>query len=175
MLALSRAILCHEHANRRRLFPPQISCIPCSSSLPPIDRSTSRLQLICLFAHNRYGATIPGRLFTSAALKHLASDDSELPHLMLHRGSAMVPECNNPDLIPGIYPMLFRWVRHSGSNLFVCQPSEIVPRIGASVILLPPLILVFPRATRNLQTAPKYWQFVFDHVQVIDEIKDFCD
>lgn len=113
VLALSRAILCHGHANRRRLFPPQISCIPCSSSLPPIDRSTSRLQLICLFAHNRYGTTIPGRLFTSAALKHLASDDSELPDLMLHRGSAAVPECNNPDLFPGIHPMLFRWVRHS--------------------------------------------------------------
>jgi hypothetical protein len=50
---------------------------------------------------------VPGRLFTSAALKNLISDDSELPDLVLHRGSAAVPEYNNPDLIPGIYPTLF--------------------------------------------------------------------
>ena len=50
---------------------------------------------------------IPGRLFTSAALKNLASDGSEMPDLVLHRGSAAVPEYNNPDLIPGMYPTLF--------------------------------------------------------------------
>jgi len=50
---------------------------------------------------------IPGRLFTSAALKNLTSDGSELPDLVLHRGSAAVPEYNNPDLIPGMYPTLF--------------------------------------------------------------------
>ena len=50
---------------------------------------------------------IPGRLFTSAALKNLASDGSELPDLVLHRGSSAVPEYNNPDLIPGMYPTLF--------------------------------------------------------------------
>ena len=50
---------------------------------------------------------IPGRLFTSAALKNLTSDGSELPDLVLHRGSTAVPEYNNPDLIPGMYPTLF--------------------------------------------------------------------
>jgi len=50
---------------------------------------------------------IPGRLFTSAALKNLTSDGSKLPDLVLHRGSAAVPEYNNPDLIPGMHPTLF--------------------------------------------------------------------
>ena len=50
---------------------------------------------------------IPGQLFTSAVLKNLASDGSEMPDLVLHRGSAAVPEYNNPDLIPGMYPTLF--------------------------------------------------------------------
>ena len=50
---------------------------------------------------------MPGRLFTSAALKNLVSDGSELPDLVLHRGSVAVPEYNNPDLIPGMYPTLF--------------------------------------------------------------------
>lgn len=50
---------------------------------------------------------IPGRLFTSAALKNLVSDGSELPDLVLHRGSAAVSKYNNPDLIPGMYPTLF--------------------------------------------------------------------
>lgn len=43
-----------------------------------------------------------GRLLTSAA-----SDGPELPELVLHRGSAAVPEYNDPDLIPGMYPALF--------------------------------------------------------------------
>jgi len=50
---------------------------------------------------------MPGRLFTSAALKNLISDGSELPDLVLHRGSIAVSEYNNPDLIPGMYPTLF--------------------------------------------------------------------
>ena len=50
---------------------------------------------------------MPGRLFTSSALKNLVSDDSELPDLVLHCGSSAVPEYNNPDLIPGMYPTLF--------------------------------------------------------------------
>lgn len=53
---------------------------------------------------------IPGRLFTctSAALKNLISDGSELPDLVQHRGSVAVPEYNNPDLIPArMYPTLF--------------------------------------------------------------------
>ena len=50
---------------------------------------------------------VPGRLFTSAALKNLVSDDSELPDLVLHRGSAAVPEYGNPDLLTGMYPTLF--------------------------------------------------------------------
>lgn len=50
---------------------------------------------------------IPGRLFTSAALKNLVSDGSDLPDLVLHHGSTAVPKYNNPDLIPGMYPTLF--------------------------------------------------------------------
>ena len=50
---------------------------------------------------------MPGRLFTSAALKNLVSDGSESADLALHRGSAAVPEYNNPDLIPGMYPTLY--------------------------------------------------------------------
>ena len=50
---------------------------------------------------------MPGRLFTSAALKNLVSDGSGLPNLVLHRGSVAVPEYNNPDLIPGMYLTLF--------------------------------------------------------------------
>ena len=30
---------------------------------------------------------VPGRLFTAVALKNLVSDGSELPELVLHRGS----------------------------------------------------------------------------------------
>ena len=50
---------------------------------------------------------MPGRLFTAAALRNLIPDGSELPDLILHRGSAAVPEYNNSDLIPGMYPTLF--------------------------------------------------------------------
>ncbi|KAF9642668.1 hypothetical protein BDM02DRAFT_3105368, partial [Thelephora ganbajun] len=49
----------------------------------------------------------PGRLFTATALRNLVPDGSELPDLVLHRGSTAVPEYNNPDLIPGMYPTLF--------------------------------------------------------------------
>ena len=50
---------------------------------------------------------MPGRLFTSAALRNLVPSGSDLPDLVLHRGSIAVPEYNNPDLIPGMYPTLF--------------------------------------------------------------------
>ena len=50
---------------------------------------------------------MPGRLFTAAALRNLIPDGSELPDLVLHRGSMAVSEYNNPDLIPGMYPTLF--------------------------------------------------------------------
>ena len=48
---------------------------------------------------------MPGRLFTSAALKNLASGSFEL--LVLHCGSVAVPEHTNPDHVPGMYPTLF--------------------------------------------------------------------
>ena len=35
------------------------------------------------------------------------SDSSELPDLVLHRGSVVVPKYSNPDFIPGMYPTLF--------------------------------------------------------------------
>jgi len=44
---------------------------------------------------------MPGRLFTAVALRNLVPDGSELPDLILHRGSTAVPEYNNSDLIPG--------------------------------------------------------------------------
>lgn len=50
---------------------------------------------------------MPGRLFTAAALRNLVPGGSELPDLVLHRGSTAVSEYNNPDLIPGMYPTLF--------------------------------------------------------------------
>ena len=50
---------------------------------------------------------MPGRLFTATALRNLVPDGSELPDLVLHRGSMAVPEYHNPDLIPGMYPTLF--------------------------------------------------------------------
>jgi hypothetical protein len=50
---------------------------------------------------------MPGRLFTAAALRNLVPDGSELPDLVLHRGSMAVSEYSNPDLIPGMYPTLF--------------------------------------------------------------------
>ena len=50
---------------------------------------------------------MPGRLFTAAALRNLVPNGSDLPDLVLHRGSTAVPEYNNPDLIPGMYPTLF--------------------------------------------------------------------
>jgi len=56
---------------------------------------------------------VPGQLFTSSALKNLVSDGSELPDLVLHCGSAAVPEYNNPDLkISSLecIQLCFRWV-----------------------------------------------------------------
>ena len=50
---------------------------------------------------------VPGRLFSAAALENSVSDGSELPDPVLHRGSATVPECNNPYLVHGVYPTLF--------------------------------------------------------------------
>jgi hypothetical protein len=50
---------------------------------------------------------MPGRLFTATALRNLVPDGSELPDLVLHRGATAVPEYNNPDLLPGMYPTLF--------------------------------------------------------------------
>jgi len=50
---------------------------------------------------------MPGQLFTSATLKNLVLDGSELPDLALHRGSIAVSEYNNPDLILGMYLTLF--------------------------------------------------------------------
>jgi hypothetical protein len=45
----------------------------------------------------------PSRLFTAAALRNLVPNGSDLPNLVLHRGSTAVPEYNNPDLIPKMF------------------------------------------------------------------------
>jgi len=83
--------------------PAELFDVPSDSS----DRELMRTMIEKMGVTDPECDRIPGRLFTSAALKNLASDGSELPDLVLHRGSAAVPEYNNPDLIPGMYPTLF--------------------------------------------------------------------
>ena len=53
------------------------------------------------------GIKLSGRTFTASALKNLVSFPSQAPDLILHRSSAAVPEYNNPDLMPGMFPTLF--------------------------------------------------------------------
>ena len=53
------------------------------------------------------GAKLTGRTFTSSALKNLLPSSSQTPDLILHRSSSAVPEYNNPDLLPGMFPTLF--------------------------------------------------------------------
>jgi len=55
------------------------------------------------------GAKLTGRTFMSSALKNLipGSSKSQMPDLVIHRSSTAVPEYNNPDLIPGMFPTLF--------------------------------------------------------------------
>jgi len=53
------------------------------------------------------GVKLSGRTFTASALKNLVSASSQLPDLILHRSSVAVPEYNNPDLMPGMFPTLF--------------------------------------------------------------------
>ena len=50
---------------------------------------------------------LAGRTFTSSALKNLLPSSSEYPDLVLHRSSSAVPEYNNPNLLPGMFPTLF--------------------------------------------------------------------
>ena len=53
------------------------------------------------------GIRLTGRTFTASALKNLVPSSSELPDMVLHRSSAAVPEYNNPNLVPGMFPTLF--------------------------------------------------------------------
>ncbi|KAF9782691.1 hypothetical protein BJ322DRAFT_1009433, partial [Thelephora terrestris] len=48
-----------------------------------------------------------GKYPLAPSVRNLVPDGSELPDLVLHRGSTAVPEYNNPDLMPGMYPTLF--------------------------------------------------------------------
>ncbi|KAF6750244.1 hypothetical protein DFP72DRAFT_818085, partial [Ephemerocybe angulata] len=52
---------------------------------------------------------IPARRFVAQALSNLVprSNNEELPDLVIHRGEDPIPEYNNPDLVPGMYPTLF--------------------------------------------------------------------
>ena len=50
---------------------------------------------------------INGRTFTAAALRNLIPRSSMGPDLVIHRGSQPINEYNNPDLFPGMYPLLF--------------------------------------------------------------------
>jgi len=73
---------------------------PESSDHEPVRTMTERTGVADLECDR-----MPGRLFTSAALKNLASDGFEL--LVLHLGSVAVPEHTSPDHVPGMYPTLF--------------------------------------------------------------------
>jgi hypothetical protein len=53
------------------------------------------------------GAKLNGRTFRSSALQNLVSHSVPVPDLVLHRSSRAVPEYNNPDLMPGMFPTLF--------------------------------------------------------------------
>jgi hypothetical protein len=53
------------------------------------------------------GAKLTRRAFTSSALKNLLPSSSQTPDLVLHQSSSAVPEYNNPDLLPGMFPTLF--------------------------------------------------------------------
>jgi hypothetical protein len=67
---------------------------------------------------------MPGRVLTTAALRNLVPDGSDLPDLVLYRGSTAVPEYNNPDLIPGMYPTLFpAGIGGFGSDLHDLVPT----------------------------------------------------
>jgi len=49
-----------------------------------------------------------GRSFTASALRSLlAETDTNIPDMVLHRGSAALSEYNNPNLFPGMFPLLF--------------------------------------------------------------------
>lgn len=64
-------------------------------------------------------AQLSGRSFTVPALKNLASNihidaqsdttERNRPDLVIHNGSAPISEYNNPDLLPGMFPTLFRF------------------------------------------------------------------
>jgi hypothetical protein len=77
-----------------------------ASSLKEISESNSSFVLLeRMGVSDPEGAKLTGRAFTASALKNLASRD--LPDLVLHRSSQAVPEYNNPDLMPGMFPTLF--------------------------------------------------------------------
>ena len=49
-----------------------------------------------------------GRSFIASAIRNLYTSSSQnKPDLVIHRGSQAINEYNNPDLIPGCFPMLF--------------------------------------------------------------------
>lgn len=50
---------------------------------------------------------ISGRACTAAALRNLHSRTGQQPDLFVHRGMDAIPEYKNPDLLPGMFPMLF--------------------------------------------------------------------
>jgi len=52
---------------------------------------------------------LSGRTFHCFALKNLVSAPPQLPDLILHRSSVAVPEYNIQILMPGMFPLCFRW------------------------------------------------------------------
>lgn len=53
------------------------------------------------------GVKLSGRTFTSSALKNLMPSNSDVPDLIMHRSSTAIPEYDNPNLLPGMFPTLF--------------------------------------------------------------------
>jgi hypothetical protein len=53
------------------------------------------------------GIKLSGRTFLASALKNIMPSPTQGPDLIVHRSSAAVPEYNNPNLMPGMFPTLF--------------------------------------------------------------------
>ena len=76
------------------------------------DLETSEVMLEKMGVSDPESDKIQGRTFTASALRNLVKDlhdvdNSNLPDLVLHHSLAAVPEYNNPDLMPGMFPTLF--------------------------------------------------------------------
>ena len=68
---------------------------------------SSTLLLEKMGVSNPDGVKISGHASTASVLKKFASKKTGVPDLVLHCSSFAVSEYSNPDLVPGMYPILF--------------------------------------------------------------------